>query len=100
MDKITTQSNKKLNMTLTGGWDSRVVLSKLLPDQNKRLNLYSFGAEDADDILIPKYIAKREHLKYTSYVLDQAYLDNDFLPQAKRTIELSRATRNYKRTHY
>lgn len=100
MDKITTQSNKKLNVTLTGGWDSRVVLSKLLPDQSKKLNLYSFGAEDADDILIPKHIAKKEHLKYTSYVLDQAYLDNDFLIHAKRTIELSNGTRNYKRTHY
>ncbi len=100
LNKILTRSKHKVNFTLTGGWDSRVVLSYLLPEHKDKLNTYSFGAQNSSDITIPQMIAKQEKLAYTPYILDQNYLDNDFLANALRTIELSGGTRNYKRAHY
>ncbi len=91
---------EKVNFSLTGGWDSRVILSYFLPENRKNLNTYSFGATHSADIVIPREIAQAEGFDYTAYILDQEYLNNNFLPNALKTIELSGGTRNYKRTHY
>ena len=98
--KIPDKDGHKLNVSLTGGWDSRVVLSYLLPEHKDKLKLYSFGAAGSDDIAVPQTIARKESLDYTPYVLDQNYLDRCFMPEALKTIALSNGTRNYKRTHY
>lgn len=98
--KAISHCENKINLSLTGGWDSRVVLSYLLPQYKTKLNIYSFGAEQSDDILIPQQIARAESLEYTPYILDQHYLDHFFIPNALKTIGLSNGTRNYKRTHY
>ncbi len=98
--KINSRFTDKMNFSLTGGWDSRVVLSYFLPELKDKLNLYSFGAEYSDDILVPKEIASKENLSYTPYILDENYLENSFIPYAEKTILLSNGTRNYKRTHY
>ncbi len=100
IDKLLSQVKNTSNFTLTGGWDSRIVLSYLLPDYREKLNLYSFGAAGADDVVIPKYIAAKEGLDYFSVVLDDDYLKNEFLLNACQTIELSSGTRNIKRAHY
>ena len=100
LNKLVRQQDKLFNFSLTGGWDSRLILSYLLPEYKERLKLYSFGAEFSDDILIPQKIAVAENLDYTPYKLDQNYLDADFLPVAFKTIKLSNGTRNYKRAHY
>lgn len=89
-----------VNFSLTGGWDSRVILSCLIPEHRQILNTYSFGAPNADDITVPQLIAEKERFKYTSFLLDQDYLDNHFLKSAADTILLSNGTRNYKRSHY
>lgn len=94
------QVDEQLLCSITGGWDSRVVLSYLLPQARKRLNCYSFGASDAPDVTIPQLISLKESFSYRPFALDQAYLDNDFIDTAKDTIKLSSGTRNYKRTHY
>lgn len=99
LEKITRRYDL-MNMSLTGGWDSRVVLSYLLPEYKNKLHLYSFGAKDSDDISVPLYIAEKEGLNYTPYVLDENYLKEFFLPTADSTIKRSGGTRNYKRTHY
>jgi asparagine synthetase B (glutamine-hydrolysing) len=99
IDKINS-SYGTMNMSLTGGWDSRVVLSYLLPEFKNKLNLFSFGAKNSGDITIPLQIADNECLKYTPYILDEEYLNEFFIPKAQLTIELSNGTRNYKRTHY
>lgn len=95
-----TQVGEQLLCSVTGGWDSRVVLSYLLPQARKRLNCYSFGAHDAPDVTIPQLISRKESFRYHPFGLDQEYLDNYFIDAAKDTIKLSSGTRNYKRTHY
>jgi asparagine synthetase B (glutamine-hydrolysing) len=100
IDKLFKKVNGKINFSLTGGWDSRVILSYLLPEYKAQLNTYSFGAPDAEDIWVPEFIAKKEGFSYTPYKLDHEYLKNEFLENAKDTVILSNGTRNYKRTHY
>jgi asparagine synthetase B (glutamine-hydrolysing) len=94
------QVDDALSCSITGGWDSRVVLSYLLPRARKRLYCYSFGANDAPDVTIPQLISRKESFRYRPFGLDHTYLDNDFIAAAKDTIKLSSGTRNYKRTHY
>ena len=91
--------SSKVNLSLTGGWDSRLVLSYLMPLKDK-LHLYSFGATNSPDISIPETIALQEGLAYTPYLLNEAYLETQFHKNAQNTILLSNGTRNFKRTHY
>ena len=100
IEKLFENKEDKINFSLTGGWDSRVVLSYLLPDRKVQINTYSFGGPDADDIKVPELIAQNEGFSYTPYILNQQYLENFFLENAIDTIKLSNGTRNYKRTHY
>ena len=100
IDKFFDVSSNPINFSITGGWDSRVVLSYLLPMYTSRFKSYSFGAPAAPDITVPQHIANSEGFNYTPFLLDQQYLDNHFLEDAKNTIMLSSGTRNYKRTHY
>jgi asparagine synthetase B (glutamine-hydrolysing) len=100
LDKFFDVSSNPINFSLTGGWDSRVALSYLLPKYTSRFKSYSFGAPTAPDITIPQHIASSEGFSYSPFLLDQQYLDNHFLEDAKNTIMLSSGTRNYKRTHY
>jgi hypothetical protein len=89
-----------INLSLTGGWDSRVILSFLLTELRHKINSYSFGAAMSEDITIPQFIADQESLKYTPYILDNNYLSNTFTQNAIDTILLSNGTRGYKRAHY
>lgn len=100
VEKITGLTAGNLNFSLTGGWDSRVVLACLLPKQRSRLRCYSFGAAESDDIIIPVQISNLEKLDYRPFILDGSYLQNGFLNFARQTIELSGGTRNFKRAHY
>lgn len=100
IDKLFNISSNPINFSLTGGWDSRVILSYLLPKYTSRFKSYSFGAPAAPDITIPQHIASSENFSYSPFLLDEHYLDNHFLEDAKNTIMLSSGTRNYKRTHY
>lgn len=98
--KFMSYSRGEVNMSLTGGWDSRLVLSYLIKDHKDRLRLYSFGAEEAPDITVPQHICSSEGLDYTPIILDDKYLREVFEKAAHDTIMFSEGTRNYKRTHY
>lgn len=98
--RIMKYSAGAVNMSLTGGWDSRLILSYLIKDYKDHLRLYSFGAHDAPDITVPQQISSLEGLSYTSYLLDDQYLKNDFKKAAHDTVMISEGSRNYKRTHY
>lgn len=89
-----------VNFSLTGGWDSRLVLSYLLPQYTSRIQCYSFGAPHSADILIPRIIAREENLSYVPFLLNDEYLADHFLPNALQTITWSNGTRPYKRAHY
>ena len=97
---VSSTGNSNLNFSLTGGWDSRVVLSYLLPAYRDKIQAYSFGAPVADDIKVPEEISFYENFDYTGYRLDNEYLQEQFPDNAKDTVILSNGTRNYKRTHY
>jgi hypothetical protein len=99
MNKLDLKSNSFYNVSLTGGWDSRVVLSYLM-SYKKQLNLYSFGAKGSPDIVIPQQLALSENISYTPYILDQHYLEKEFFDKAKQTILKSNGSRHFKRTHY
>lgn len=100
ISQIVKRSNSPLHFSLTGGWDSRVILSYLLSQNRDRFHSYSFGAPGWDDIEIPRQIADGENFSYDSYQLDSSYLTNHFLNEASDTIQFSNGTRNYKRAHY
>ena len=100
IEKVFKGVDNPINFSLTGGWDSRVVLSYLLPKYKDKFLSYSFGAPKADDIKVPELISKKEGFIYTPYILDDKYLKNKFLDYADDTIKLSNGSRNYKRTHY
>lgn len=99
LGKLNLNNGKAINLTLTGGWDSRVVLSYLMSNK-KQLHLYSFGADRSTDITIPQHISNNEDISYTPFLLNKQYLENDFAEKAKRTILSSNGSRHYKRTHY
>lgn len=98
--KLMNLNNRSVNVSLTGGWDSRLVLSYLKKDFKDRISLYSFGAPNAPDITLPQQIAEREGLRYTPFMLDQSYLENEFETSAHHTVIQSEGARNFKRTHY
>lgn len=101
VSKLTSRAaNEKISISLTGGWDSRIVLSLIMQEYRNEIYAYSFGAPQAPDILIPQYICEKEGLEYVPFILDQKYLDRHFMINAKETIELSNGTRSYKRAHY
>jgi len=99
LNKVVRDKNGSITASLTGGLDSRVVLSYLMSFKNP-LHLYSFGHKDSDDITIPENIASTESILYTPYLLDEKYLSEDFAGSARKTIISSNGTRNYKRSHY
>jgi hypothetical protein len=99
LNKSVKNNTGSITASLTGGFDSRIVLSYLLSRKNQ-LHLYSFGHKDSDDITIPKNIALKENISYTPYLLDEKYLSEDFSRNARGTILSSNGTRNYKRSHY
>lgn len=99
-NKIFEYNAGKKAMSLTGGWDSRLVLSMIDQKYHKEIYTYSFGAENAPDIKIPQMISAQEGFSYTPYILDNRYLLNDFIKNASDTIVLSNGARSYKRSHY
>lgn len=98
--KISDFADLGLNLSLSGGWDSRLVLAYLLNDESHRLRLYSFGSKESPDVQIPSEIASILGLNYLPVVLDNTYLKSSFSKFAKYTVILSGGLRSYKRTHY
>jgi len=97
--KLRSATGRTLNLSLTGGWDSRVVLS-YAKDWKDTIHAYSFGAENSPDIRIPALISRGEQIRYSPFYLDDQYLENSFLSSAKNTILSSNGQRNFKRAHY
>lgn len=100
INKISNSRNGFINASFTGGWDSRVVYSYLLPYKKEQIKAYSFGAPGAPDIEVPQQICSELGISYQSYLLDEEYYSEVFNDLARKNIELSNGSRNIKRTHY
>ncbi|MCF7885424.1 MAG: hypothetical protein K9M80_02930 [Candidatus Marinimicrobia bacterium] len=87
-------------VSLTGGWDGRLVLSSLLNRGRRDYYLYSFGARNSYDVKIPQKIANELNLNYINFLLDKKYVDNEFTNAALNTVRFSQGFRPYKRAHY
>ncbi len=92
---------KKWCISLTGGWDCRLILAYALKYKAKEdIFLYSFGAKDSPDITIPAEISKKHKLNYIPIILDEDYLKTKFIDSARKTILYSDSHRSLKRAHY
>jgi len=88
-------------LSLTGGWDGRLVLGYILEDMAPdKIQLYSFGTEESQDVAIPRLIAGKMALNYHPYILDQKYLDTSYLAAARETALRSDGYRSVQRAHY
>lgn len=61
---------KQVSMSLTGGMDSRVILSALL-NLNTKPNTFTFGNAESKDVKIAENIAKKFGLKHDNYFAEQ-----------------------------
>ena len=95
------QQPGRKSLSLTGGWDGRLLLAYALkyvsPDE---LLLYSFGAENSPDIIIPKRISDKLGYRYFSIPLNAEYMENEFFSRASATVINSDSGRSFKRAHY
>ena len=68
-------------IALTGGFDSRSVVA-LLGEDLINYQFYSYGIKGSWDLDIPKEIAKKLSLQYSSILLDESY-EKEFSRYAK-----------------
>jgi len=88
-------------LSLTGGWDGRLALAFLLDHMSAAdIKLYSFGTPSSPDVTIPGQIARQMGLDYQPILLDQEYLDKDYLDCARATALHSDGYRSIQRAHY
>ena len=90
---------KKVSITLTGGNDSRMVLSALI-SLNTPLNAFSYGNPDSEDVKISELISKKENISYKNYFLSKSIQNefknnvNEIICYGNTLINLHRAHRN------
>jgi asparagine synthetase B (glutamine-hydrolysing) len=91
----------KIGLSLTGGWDGRLLLSYVLkyltPD---KVLLYSHGTSDSPDVAIPLATAKKLDLNYEPILLDDPGYLNRQMEWAADTVAYSDGMRQISRVHY
>lgn len=92
--------NPYIALSLTGGWDGRLLLSYLLKNNFQNFFLYSFGTPSSPDTEIPKKIAQSLDIDYESYYLNENYYNNHFLDDSINNILHTDGIRPFLRTHY
>ena len=88
-----------IGVSLTGGFDSRTVLS-LLDKDPKDVLLYSFGMPGSKDIAIPQAISRQCSYEYVPVRLDRDYAQRFFVDYAKKCITRSDGRSTLARAHY
>lgn len=93
--------NEKIGISLTGGWDGRLILAYALkyvsPD---KILLYSHGTPDAPDVSLPLRTSEKLNYHYVPILLnDPAYLQEQ-LNWAAETVKYSDGARQVSRLHY
>ncbi|MCF8367440.1 MAG: hypothetical protein K9G76_00260 [Bacteroidales bacterium] len=93
--------HSKIALSLTGGWDGRLLLAYVLKHKPKeQIKLYSFGIESSEDIFVPLQVSEKFGYDYMPVILSDDYVKNDFLNWAAKTTLYSDSLRSIKRAHY
>lgn len=104
MDKIIQRrcgSVSRTGISLTGGWDGRLILAYALKYLSPNdILLYSHGTKDSPDVSLPLETSKKLKFNYVPvYLEDKDYVDQQ-LEWASRTILYSDGMRSLTRLHY
>jgi asparagine synthetase B (glutamine-hydrolysing) len=93
------EDSGKVGVAVTGGFDSRTVLS-LIDKDKENLLLYSFGIPESGDIKVPKKISEQLSYDYLPIYLDDNYGVHLFHDYARKTILFSDGRSSLARAHY
>ncbi|MBM3436526.1 MAG: hypothetical protein FJY07_09970, partial [Bacteroidetes bacterium] len=92
---------KEVAISLTGGWDGRLILAYALKHLSvDDILLYSFGTKDAPDVFLPERTSKKLGFKYLPVYLDDKDYQDKIVGWAKDTAYNSDGMRSIKRSHY
>jgi asparagine synthase (glutamine-hydrolysing) len=90
---------KPYALTLTGGFDSRTILSAALK-KNVAFQTFSYGSQNDPDIIIPELIGKSMGFPYTPFLLNDEFAENDFWNDGITFLLKSEGAGNLSRGHY
>jgi asparagine synthase (glutamine-hydrolysing) len=90
---------EKVMLALTGGFDSRTLVSCGLYHK-KEFETYSFGNAVADDTQIASAAAARAGLKFNNILLDDGYITTQSLKEGLEFIQNSNGNGGFARAHY
>jgi hypothetical protein len=88
---------KSISITLTGGNDSRMVLTPLL-NQGYSLHTFSFGNPKSKDVVIANRIAEKSKLRYKNYFVEKPSKEW-LLNQSIKLIDIGSTLINLHRAH-
>lgn len=86
------------NVSLTGGFDGRAVVSVLL-NRSIPFNAYSFGKKGGENTLIPTRLADKLNISYSPIYLDKEY-EASYRECARKAVELSDGISKFERANY
>jgi asparagine synthetase B (glutamine-hydrolysing) len=92
-------ASDRIGVSLTGGFDTRTVLS-LLDNNREKILLYSFGSHISRDVVIPESISNHLGYDYHPIYLDGDYENQHFNRYAMLAIEHSDGRSSIARAHY
>ncbi len=80
------RSNQEIGISLTGGLDTRMIMSNMIMQKDK-YPCYSFGGmyRDSADVRIAREVAKESHQSHKTLYLDTQFL-SDFPNYAEKTV--------------
>ena len=93
-------TDSTFGLSLTGGWDGRLILSYLLKNNIDNFFLYSFGTRESPDIKIPRYIANQLGIEYYPFYLNENYFNKYFLSMSQENLIQTDGLRGFQRAHY
>jgi hypothetical protein len=92
-------SMEKSALSFTSGFDGRTLLA-CSRFHKKKLETYSFGAIDNDDIYVPQATAKKLNIPFQAMILDEEYARNDFFPIGAELMDLTDGNSSFLHVHH
>lgn len=92
---------RKIGLSLTGGWDGRLLLGYASKYKKKEdIQLYSFGTIHSPDVFVPKENARNIGYNYLHIDLGDSNYEENKIKFAIDTVIKSDGMRSFKRGHY